>query len=94
MKAVVCSKYGGPDVLQTKVLDKPIPKDDEVLVKIFATSETAAHCSIRKGIPLVGRLLIGLTKPKRPIPGTDLAGEVEAIGKDVTQFKAGNGALQ
>jgi NADPH:quinone reductase-like Zn-dependent oxidoreductase len=90
MKAIVCTQYGSPDVLQLQEVEKPVPKDNEVLVKIYATSVTAAHCAMRKGVPLYGRLFIGLTKPKVPIPGTDLAGEIEAVGKDVTRFKQGD----
>jgi NADPH:quinone reductase-like Zn-dependent oxidoreductase len=89
MKAVVQTKYGPPDVLQVQEVEKPLPKDDEILIKIHATSVTAAHCAIRKG-PISGRLVTGLTKPKNPIPGTDLAGEIEAVGQDVKQFKKGD----
>jgi NADPH:quinone reductase-like Zn-dependent oxidoreductase len=90
MKAIVQTQYGPPDVLQLKEVEKPVPKNNEVLVKICATSVTAAHCAMRKGVPLFGRVVIGLTKPKVPIPGTDLAGEIEAVGKDVTRFKPGD----
>ena len=89
MKAVVQTKYGPPDVLQVQEGEKPLPKDDEILIKIHATSVTAAHCAIRKG-PISGRLVTGLTKPKNPTPGTDLAGEVEAVGQDVKRFRKGD----
>jgi NADPH:quinone reductase-like Zn-dependent oxidoreductase len=89
MKAVVQTKYGPPDVLQVQEVEKPLPKDDEILIKIHATSVTAAHCAIRKG-PISGRLVTGLTKPKNPTPGTDLAGEVEAVGQDVKRFRKGD----
>jgi NADPH:quinone reductase-like Zn-dependent oxidoreductase len=90
MKAIVQTQYDPPDVLQLKEVEKPVPKDNEVLVKIYATSITAAHCAMRKGIPFFGRVFIGFTKPKVPIPGTDLAGEIEAVSKDVTRFKRGD----
>ena len=90
MKAVVQTKYGSPEVLQLKEVEKPAPKDNEIQVRIYATSVTAAHCAMRKGPPLFGRLFTGLTRPKNPIPGTDFAGEIEAVGKDVKLFKEGD----
>ncbi len=93
MKAIVSTKYGAPEVLQFKELEKPIPKNNEVLVRIYATSVTAAHCAMRKGKPLFGRLFIGLTKPKISIPGTDFAGEIEATGNDIERFKVGDQAF-
>jgi len=90
MKAVIASRYGGPDVLVLKEVDLPQPNENEFLVKIQATSVTAAHCAMRSGTPYFGRLFIGLTKPKVPIPGTDLSGEVVAVGKNVKAFKVGD----
>ncbi len=90
MKAIVQTKYGAPNVLQLKEVAIPMPKDNEVLVRIHATTVTAAHTMMRKGVPYIGRLFIGLTRPKNPIPGTELAGEVTAVGKDVTRFKVGD----
>jgi NADPH:quinone reductase-like Zn-dependent oxidoreductase len=90
MKAIVATKYGSPDVLQLKEVAKPAPEDNEVLVRIYATPATAADCALLEG-PYLGRLFgTGLTKPNNPIPGTLLAGEIEAIGKDVKLFKEGD----
>ena len=90
MKAVICTQYGSPEVLELQTVVKPTPKDDEVLVKIHATSVTAADGMIRKGSPYIGRLFMGLTKPKYPITGTGFAGKIEAVGKAVTLFKVGD----
>lgn len=90
MKAIVQEKYGNPDVLHYKEVEKPKPKENEILIKIYSSSVTAAHCAMRKGKPIFGRLVIGLTKPKFSIPGTDLAGEIVEVGKDVNKFKVGD----
>jgi len=96
MKAIVWTKYGPPDVLQPMDVDKPVPKDNEILIRIYATTVTAGDCELRSlklpfilGFPL--RIWIGFSKPKEnTIPGTELAGEIEAVGKDVRQFKIGD----
>lgn len=90
MKAIVATGYGAPEVLQFLEVEKPQPKDNEVLVKVHATSATTADGMIRTGKPYFGRLFLGLRKPKHPIPGTGFAGEVVTIGKDVTRFKTGD----
>lgn len=90
MKAILQNQYGGPEVLKLSEVEKPVPKGNEILVKIHTASVTAAHCAMRKGKPLFGRLIIGLTKPKMSIPGTDLAGEIEEVGINVTKFKPGD----
>ncbi len=93
MKASVCTKFGPPDVLQIKEIDKQIPKDNEVLIKIHATSATKFDCWIRGSSPMfrfLMRLVTGIKFPKDTILGTEFAGQIEAIGKDVTQFKKGD----
>ncbi len=95
MKAVVCTKYGPPEFLQLKEVEKPVPRDDEMLVRIYATTVTRGDVNDRSmAVPawswLRTRLAFGLTSPRRKIPGADLAGIIEAAGKDVTLFKEGD----
>ncbi len=90
MKAIVCTKYGPPEVLQLKDVEKPSPKGNEVLIRIHAATLNATDPIIRKGEPYVSRIFTGLTNPKNPIPGTELAGEIEAVGADVKLFKEGD----
>lgn len=90
MKAIIHTQYGSPDVLKTIEMDKPIPRENEVLVKVHATSVTSAECMMRRGEPYWGRIILGLTKPRRKILGLELAGEIEAIGTGITQFKRGD----
>jgi len=96
MKAIVWTKYGPPDVLKLAEVEKPIPKDNEVLVRIYASTVTTADCELRdfktpSSFWLPMRLYVGLTRPTRiKILGQELAGEIEAVGKDVTSFKVGD----
>jgi NADPH:quinone reductase-like Zn-dependent oxidoreductase len=89
LKAVIYDKYGGPEVLQVKEIEKPFPKGDEVLIKVHAASINDWDWGLLHG-DFVNRMLNGLLKPKRKILGSDIAGRVEAIGKNVTRFKLGD----
>jgi len=90
MKAIICTKYGAPDVLQIQDVPKSKPKDNEILIKIYASSITRADSMMRTGKPVFGRLFMGLIKPKFPITGTGFSGEVEEIGSAVSLFKVGD----
>ena len=90
MKAIVTTKYGSPEVLRLEEVEKPTPKDNEVLIKIHAAAITAGDVIVLKGEPFVTRFATGLQKPKNTIPGKEVAGRVEAIGRNVTQFQPGD----
>ena len=95
MKAVVCTAYGPPDVLRLRDVVKPVPKDDEVLVRIRATTVSAADCELRRfdfapWIWLPMRLGFGIRRPRRPVLGQELAGDIESVGKDVRSFGKGD----
>lgn len=91
MKAIVCAKYGSPDAMQLQEVEKPTPKASEVLIKIYATTVTSADIRIRKADPFPVRFFYGFTRPKNnTILGSELAGEIEAVGENVKQFKAGD----
>ena len=91
MKAIICTKYGAPEVLQLRDVENPIPRDNEVRIRIFATAASASDCIVRSGkvsfwfwIPM--RLAIGFTKPRQPILGIPFAGEIDSIGKNTNQI--------
>ncbi len=91
MKAVVCTKYGPPEVLQFQDVEKPVPGDNEVLIKVRAVSLNAADWHLMRAEPFLVRLMgMGFFKPKHPILGEDVAGRIEAVGKNVTRFRVGD----
>ena len=95
MKAMVYERYGSPDVLELRDLAKPAPKDNEILIRTHVTTVTSGDCRVRSlnvpaGFGLIMRLVFGVSRPKQPILGTELAGVVESVGKDVTKFKVGD----
>jgi NADPH:quinone reductase-like Zn-dependent oxidoreductase len=90
MRAVVHDRYGPPEVLRLEEVELPVPKDDEVLVRIQATTVSRTDCALRGGQPFISRFVTGLRQPKRKILGSDLAGEVEAVGATVADFAVGD----
>jgi len=90
MKAIVYHEYGSPDVLELKDIDKPVVKDDEVLVRVHAASVNRLDWHLMRGSPYISRLQAGLRKPKDSVLGADVAGQVEAVGKHVTKFQPGD----
>ncbi|MDQ6597702.1 NAD(P)-dependent alcohol dehydrogenase [Bacillus salipaludis] len=92
MKAMVCTKYGSPDVFQLQEVDTPLPKDHEVRIKIQAASVGPADCTFRKGSPLV-QLVYGLKRPRNSIFGAELSGEIDLVGEKVTRYKVGDQVL-
>jgi NADPH:quinone reductase-like Zn-dependent oxidoreductase len=90
MKAIVYTKYGPPDILELKEIEKPSPKDDEVLIQIFAASVNPLDWHFMRGSPYILRLMMGLFKPRITRLGRDVAGKVESVGRNVTLFKRGD----
>ena len=90
MKAIITTAYGSPEIFKVDNVAKPTAKPNEILVRIHASSVTKADTMMRTGKPYIGRLMLGLTRPKNPIWGTGFAGVVEAVGAEVTQFTAGD----
>ena len=95
MKAIICTKYGPPDVLKMTDLEMPVPNDNQVLVKVFYTTVTMGDCRVRGfNVPasywLPAKLAMGWTKPKQPVLGTEFSGIVEKVGKNVSKFKTGD----
>lgn len=90
MKAILFTKYGAPDILELKDIERPTPKDDEVLIRVHATSLNDWDCGALDGTSFVNRLIFGLLKPKIQILGSDIAGRIESVGKNVLQFRPGD----
>lgn len=90
MKAIELTKYGAPANLQMKEVEKPSPKDSEILIKIHATSVSSGDARMRRADPFIIRLIFGFKRPRKPVLGVVVAGEVESIGKEVSKFKAGD----
>jgi NADPH:quinone reductase-like Zn-dependent oxidoreductase len=90
MKAIVQLRYGSPEVLRLEEIDKPVVKDDEVLVRVRAAAVNIGDWHLLRGVPYVMRLVSGVRGPRRPIPGLDIAGEVDSVGSNVKQFRPGD----
>ena len=90
MKAIVCNRYGSPDVLELAEIDKPVVGDDEVLVRVHAAAVNPADWHVMRGLPYVARMIFGLRKPRPAVLASDIAGQVEAVGKNATRFGPGD----
>ena len=90
MKAAVYDKYGGPEVLRVEEVERPVPKDDQVLVKVFATTVNRSDCGWRSGKPFFSRFFTGVRRPKHKIIGSEFAGEIADVGASVTKFAVGD----
>jgi len=90
MKAIVQTRYGSPDVLQLKDVDEPAVGDDQVLIRVQAAAVNIGDWHLLRGVPYVIRLVAGLRRPRREIPGLDIAGQVESVGQNVRQFRPGD----
>ncbi|MBT8350056.1 MAG: alcohol dehydrogenase catalytic domain-containing protein, partial [Deltaproteobacteria bacterium] len=89
MKAIIYTKYGPPDVLELRDIEKPIPKDNEVLIRVYAATVNRSDCAMLRAKPFIMRFFTGLFKPNKRILGTDFAGMIEAIGKNVASIEVG-----
>src|SRR5215213_10153609 len=90
MRAVVHDRYGPPDVLRIEDVDQPVPKEDQILVRVHATTVTRSDCGWRSAKPFISRFFTGVARPKRRILGTEFSGEVETVGAGVNEFAAGD----
>lgn len=93
MKAAYRKKYCGPEGLKVAEIEKPAPRKNEILVRVHATTVNRTDCAVLTGKPFIMRFFVGLMRPKSPVPGTDFAGVVEAVGSSVTRFKTGDRVL-
>jgi NADPH:quinone reductase-like Zn-dependent oxidoreductase len=93
MRAVVHRGYGPPEILRVEEVDRPVPADDEVLVRVHASTVNRSDCGLRAGWPWFARLFYGLRRPKRPVAGMEFAGDVAAVGTAVTEFAVGDGVF-
>jgi NADPH:quinone reductase-like Zn-dependent oxidoreductase len=89
VKAIYQTKYGPPETLRISEIEKPVPKDKEVLIKVYASTVNRTDCGWLRGKPVFARIITGITGPKNKVPGTEFAGEIESIGKGVTLFSPG-----
>ncbi len=90
MKAAYFKNYGSPDVIRVTETEKPVPKENELLIRVYATTVNRTDCAILRAKPFIMRLVTGLLKPRKNIPGTDFAGRIEAVGKKVSLFNVGD----
>src|SRR5271169_102934 len=90
MKAIVYTRYGPPEVLRLEEVPKPVPKDDEVLIRVHATTVNRTDCGFLRGEPFLERFISGILRPKRSIHGSGFAGEIEAVGREVKSFTNGD----
>ena len=90
LKAIIQARYGSPDVLKLEEIDKPAVKDDEVLVRVHAAAVNIGDWHLLRGVPYVMRMVFGMRKPRREVPGIDIAGRVEAVGEGVRQLRRGD----
>ena len=90
MKALVLTKYGSPNAFQINDIAKPTPKENEVLIKIYATAVNDYDWCLMRGKPYIYRLMFGITKPKNPVPGMELAGVLEGVGENANLFNVGD----
>ena len=98
MKAALCRRYGPPDVVRIEEVEKPVPKPDEVLIRIRATTVSSGDWRVRsltvpRGMGMMVRAVFGFARPRNPILGTELAGEIESVGAAVTKFKVGDAVV-
>jgi NADPH:quinone reductase-like Zn-dependent oxidoreductase len=95
MQAAICTAYGGPEVIELREVQAPVPKDNEVLIRVRVSTVASGDCRIRGsnfpgGFWLPARLMLGITRPRRPILGTECSGVIEQVGAAVTRFRAGD----